>query len=174
MAYYVYELRDPRDGAVFYVGKGMGDRIDQHEKEAITGRQSRKCDRIREIIAAGHQIDKCRVKHFSNEQEAYDCEAGLVASYGLANLTNVVPGGGTARGSIPLSKDREDITAIAELLNRTNGIHGVQFQIMGRTVTMEFAERRVEWIKKASEIAGRRGLEWVNGLSTRFGVAFSG
>ena len=27
LRYYVYALRDPRDGKVFYVGKGVGDRI---------------------------------------------------------------------------------------------------------------------------------------------------
>ena len=34
MSYYVYELIDPRDDRVFYVGKGKKGRIDQHEAEA--------------------------------------------------------------------------------------------------------------------------------------------
>ena len=33
MSYYVYELIDPRDDRVFYVGKGKKGRIDQHEAE---------------------------------------------------------------------------------------------------------------------------------------------
>ena len=32
--FYVYELIDPRDGKVFYIGKGQGRRIYGHEAEA--------------------------------------------------------------------------------------------------------------------------------------------
>lgn len=34
LKYYVYALRDPRDGHVFYVGKGKGSRINVHNFEA--------------------------------------------------------------------------------------------------------------------------------------------
>ena len=35
-AFYTYELIDPRDGTVFYIGKGNGSRRYAHEKEART------------------------------------------------------------------------------------------------------------------------------------------
>lgn len=30
LKYYVYLLQDPRDNSVFYVGKGVGNRVFQH------------------------------------------------------------------------------------------------------------------------------------------------
>jgi hypothetical protein len=92
--WYVYQLVDPRDGAPFYVGKGCGDRITQHEKEAAKeGLKSRKLSRIREIWAAEQQIQREHVAYFWDEQAAYDHETDLIEEIGLANLTNVLPGG---------------------------------------------------------------------------------
>lgn len=58
---YVYLLIDPRDGAIFYVGKGMGDRCFAHVGEARTTSADTKGDysklsRIREIEAVGASI----------------------------------------------------------------------------------------------------------------------
>lgn len=172
--YYVYELRDPRCGSTFYVGKGKGNRINAHEIEAFAGRQSRKCDRIRQIAAAGFNVEKAKVKHFEDEQAAFDYEAALIESYSLSSLTNIVAGGGTARGVPTLAKDRQEALAISELLNRTNGIKAVEFQIMGKWTVFEFAESRVGWIERASKIARRRGVEWLNEVSLRYGIVFNG
>lgn len=94
--YYVYELIDPRDLVPFYVGKGKGNRIDCHEKEALDGRISRKCNKIREIKTSGLEILKRKVAMFCEEQAAYDYEEELINNYGLENLTNVLPGGSKA------------------------------------------------------------------------------
>lgn len=37
--YYVYVLVDPRDGAIFYVGKGLGDRMFNHNRCAQASRE---------------------------------------------------------------------------------------------------------------------------------------
>jgi hypothetical protein len=93
--WYVYALSDPRDGAVFYVGKGCGNRMHQHEREAArpTTRCSRKIDRIRSIVADGAEVQKQMLARFWDEQAAYDHETDLIDEIGLANLTNVLPGG---------------------------------------------------------------------------------
>lgn len=40
--FFVYDLIDQRDGGVFYVGKGKGNRPFHHEREALAGKRSRK------------------------------------------------------------------------------------------------------------------------------------
>lgn len=98
--WYVYELIDPRDGLVFYVGKGSGSRINGHENEArkSTGVCSEKVNRIKEIWEYGAEIERRHIAWFWDEQEAYDFEAERVAEYTLEALTNIYPGGGGARG----------------------------------------------------------------------------
>lgn len=58
-SWYVYTLADPRDGAVFYVGKGKGNRAWQHEAGVRNGRpdgNARKGQLIREVLVA--RLDK--------------------------------------------------------------------------------------------------------------------
>lgn len=99
--WYVYELADPRDGLAFYVGKGKKDRIAAHEREAekAEGVCSEKINKIKEIWAAGLQVERRYVAWFWDEQAAYDFEAAHVDVYGLEALTNIIPGGGSCRGS---------------------------------------------------------------------------
>jgi hypothetical protein len=92
--FFVYDLIDPRDGKVFYVGKGQKKRPYAHEREAINGKQSAKCDKIREILASGNKVKIDIVKRFCDEAEAYQYEADRIDQIGLANLTNSIPGGG--------------------------------------------------------------------------------
>lgn len=172
-SYYVYELVDPRSNVVFYVGKGQGKRIHAHEIEARSGRVSRKCKTIRDIESENLNLIKRKVKSFADEQAAYDFEAEHIASIGLHNLTNIIPGGGSARQAIPLLKDIETIDAIAELFNRTNGVSSIKMMILGKWVEFSFAESRVAWAKKAYEIAKRRGIDWVNSRASRYMVAFN-
>jgi len=54
--YYVYLLTD-QDNKVFYVGKGVGNRINHHFKELID-KASRKTDKIKRIIKLGKNVKK--------------------------------------------------------------------------------------------------------------------
>lgn len=96
--WYVYELADSRDGAVFYVGKGTGNRVDQHEKDAAAWTQvcSKKLNKIRDIWSAGGHVVKTIKAFFWDEQAAYDHETEVISAYGLETLTNVLPGGQVA------------------------------------------------------------------------------
>jgi hypothetical protein len=91
--WYVYELIDPRDGQVFYVGKGKNGRINDHEAEAKSGHPSFKCNKIRSIWADGCQVIKQKVATFWDEESAYQFEECRIAEIGLDNLTNVMAGG---------------------------------------------------------------------------------
>lgn len=94
--WYVYELVNPIDGKTFYVGKGSGDRVHQHEKDTAKGVCSKKCNKIRHIWSLGFEIEKRKNAEFWDEQAAYDHETDLIAEIGLANLTNILPGGQVA------------------------------------------------------------------------------
>lgn len=97
--WYVYRLVDPRDGQQFYIGKGSGKRIEQHEREAARGVCSKKTQRIKEITDAGGEVGKEIVAHFCNERSALEYERALIAEIGLERLTNIAPGGTLGRRS---------------------------------------------------------------------------
>lgn len=86
-SYYVYTLAYP-DGRVFYVGKGRGDRVYQHERDARDGRISKNCDIIRDIWAQGGQILKKRLYVNLSEEDALSIETVLIALFDRANLAN--------------------------------------------------------------------------------------
>lgn len=168
---YVYELIDPRDGAVFYVGKGKGDRILAHEREAAAGRVSRKCARIRDIWDAGLVVERRKVRSFADEQAAYDFEAALIETRGLHTLTNAKPGGGSPRSGPYLSVDREEVRAFAEFFNRTRNGAITSILVGGKVLDLQpIAE---EYARRLASIAARRGAEWVNGIAKTRGVRFS-
>ncbi|MCA8948442.1 MAG: hypothetical protein KDE27_03010 [Planctomycetes bacterium] len=98
LGFYVYALRDPRDGAVFYVGKGTGNRLFAHvaaaiERPAIT----EKLDRIRAIHAAGREVDYEVIRHGLTEDQAFEVESALIDWLGLDDLANAVGGHHAAR-----------------------------------------------------------------------------
>lgn len=93
--YYVYHLIDPRDGSVFYVGKGTGDRYKHHERDAARLRfaNSEKEWRIHDIWSCGEKVRRKKVKEFSSESAALDFERPEIDRIGIENLTNISNGG---------------------------------------------------------------------------------
>ena len=90
LGYYVYLYVDPRDGKVFYIGKGKGERCLDHLYEDD---DHPKVKRIRDIFAAGLEPRIEMLAHgLRTEQEAYNIEAAAIGLLGLENLTNRVVG----------------------------------------------------------------------------------
>jgi hypothetical protein len=90
LGYYVYLYVDPRDGKVFYIGKGKGERCLDHLFEDD---DHPKVKRIREIFDAGLEPRIEMLAHgLRTEQEAYNIEAAAIGLLGLENLTNRVVG----------------------------------------------------------------------------------
>ena len=90
LGYYVYLYVDPRDGKVFYIGKGKGERCLDHLYE---NDDHPKVKRIREIFGAGLEPRIEMLTHgLRTEQEAYNIEAAAIGLLGLENLTNRVVG----------------------------------------------------------------------------------
>ena len=89
IGWYVYLLRDPRDGKVFYIGKGRANRAFAHSASATAVQdhpdlQSAKAERIQAIATAGHhvQVDILR-RGIESSPEAFEVES---AAIDLANL----------------------------------------------------------------------------------------
>lgn len=98
--FYVYTLTDPRDGAVFYVGKGKGRRAWCHEREAKrnAGCNAIKRARITAILAAGHRPAIHIVADGLTEDAALKRERQMITEQRKA-LTNV---SGGSRGPLEL------------------------------------------------------------------------
>lgn len=90
LKHYVYRLVDPRDGLTFYVGKGQGDRIFDHVRDARnpSGDPSLRRDLIQEIQRNNLEPILIVQRHgIETDEEARLVEAAVMTCFnGLANL----------------------------------------------------------------------------------------
>lgn len=97
---YVYCLADPRDRKIFYIGKGVGNRVFAHAYAALESEDlvTDKLDKIREIISSGHPVLHYIIRHKLSEEDALTIESVLIdfLTYQEFNteslLTNIVAG----------------------------------------------------------------------------------
>ena len=131
LGYYVYALRDPtREGELFYVGKGKGDRVYQHAAQALAvdpdeGEVGLKLARIRSIHDAGQEVGVEIIRHGLTEGVAFEVEAAVSDALRLAgrDLTNRVAGRGTfERGWAPLPEIRVRYTATPAEIRRADRV----------------------------------------------------
>lgn len=86
--YYVYALIDPRDESTFYIGKGVGRRVFDHEKQARKDGGA-KAQRIKEIWLAGLEVKRVYLAWFDSEHTALKFEEAQIRSTsGLTNITH--------------------------------------------------------------------------------------
>lgn len=103
LGYYVYLYIDPRNGRVFYVGKGQGERALTH---LLAEGESRKARVIGELRQAGIEPQIDILAHgLPDEETALRIEAAVIDLYGLGELTNMVRGWRSVElGRVPLSE----------------------------------------------------------------------
>lgn len=96
LKFYVYLYIDPRDGEVFYVGKGTSNRCFHHLKDV---RESDKAARIADIRKSRQEPIIEVLKYGLTEQQALLVEATAIDLLEVDNLTNGVRGHGCRVGS---------------------------------------------------------------------------
>jgi hypothetical protein len=95
LGFYVYRLIDPRNGETFYVGKGKGNRVFDHLREALRidgdeDAEDQKLSRIRDIHNADLEVGHVIHRHGLTDENAQIVEAALMDAY--AGLHNIAPG----------------------------------------------------------------------------------
>lgn len=96
-SFYVYGLIDPRTNKIFYIGKGRGNRVFEHEKESLNNpdHEKLKLNKISEIKKAGLQVKKIIINSNLTEDEAFAAEAALINAFNYVEdtkLTNIAAG----------------------------------------------------------------------------------
>ncbi len=96
--FYVYVLISSLDSNVFYVGKGTGRRMYQHDTDSNLMEDRRVHRKISKIQRLGGDITPSKVFETNDEQEALDYEIGLIKDIGRDSLTNLTDGGDGSSG----------------------------------------------------------------------------
>jgi hypothetical protein len=96
IGYYVYLLIDPRTGEIFYIGKGIGNRVFAHARDALSSaEETPKLDKIKRILESGAKVTTEILRFGLDEQTAFEVEAAAIELLGITSLLNEVEGHGT-------------------------------------------------------------------------------
>jgi hypothetical protein len=111
LGHYVYALRDPRDGQVFYVGEGRGNRVFSHVRAVLAGKMApeqdddplkvrkNKAEVIHSIHADGRAVEHLILRdRIKNKSDALMVEQSVIDAYVATGhpLTNLVAGHGAS------------------------------------------------------------------------------
>lgn len=89
LKYYVYMYKDPKDGHVFYVGKGRGARFISHLNEKS---DTAKAKKIKEIRKRGERPEIYFINYGLTNEEALAVEAAAIGIFKSDKLTNIKSG----------------------------------------------------------------------------------
>ena len=111
MKYYVYELIDPRDGNVFYVGKGKNNRMYRHynsvKNNKIPNNNKHLYNKIKQLID-NNLIPICnKIYESDDENSCYIKEIEHILEIGIDNLCNLTYGG---KGTISIQEVKDKIS----------------------------------------------------------------
>jgi len=104
-AFYVYGLVNPITGKMFYIGKGCGKRLFEHERKVINNNKyvgnKHLTNTIKLIISSGLAIGYVILYNTNDESVAYEKEQYFISEYKNESLTNIHSGGrGRSSGKI--------------------------------------------------------------------------
>jgi len=113
---YVYQLRNPITGEVFYVGKGSGNRVFEHVRKIneINANDSPKVKLIQKIHLSGKKVIEEIIAYDLTKREALLIESSVIKSHSLDKLTNINHG---YQGNVPVKVNEIEI-AISEPIEK--------------------------------------------------------
>ena len=116
--FYTYELIDPRNNVIFYVGKGQGNRMYRHlqtvKNNKIPNNNKHLFNKLKQLLS--ENIEPLYNKFFesTNEEEALREEIRRISEIGLENLCNLTSGGLGVKSNLEIrnkiSKNHADIS----------------------------------------------------------------
>jgi hypothetical protein len=119
---YVYALIDPRDNKIFYIGKGINNRVFSHINEAIFNpKETEKLETIRAIKNSNLQVKHFIIRHGLEQDEAILLESVLIDFLtfkdfaDVAKITNLVSGHHLFNRGIKTAQECELLYNCAEL-----------------------------------------------------------
>ena len=166
---YVYGLIDPRNRKLFYIGKGTGNRVFEHENESLNNPDSEKLKlkTIASIHSAGLEVEKIIINCNLSENEAFAAEAALINALnyiGNVRLSNIVAGHHSAEA---LTVEDFEIKNGAEELKESDIKHKVMIikinKLYSRNMSDEELYDIVRGIWKAS-LERAKSIDYVFGV----------
>lgn len=175
--YYVYALIDPRTDKVFYIGKGIGDRVFNHEIESNNSPDSEKIklQTISSIEKAGLNIERVIVNWGLTESEAFAAEASLINLLNFISeikLSNIVAGHHVHES---LTVEEFELRYGAELLKEEDIKHNILVIKINRLFHWDMTPKelydatRGNWIVSISRV--RREIDYVFAVYNQLIVA---
>lgn len=173
---YVYGLVDPRTSKFFYIGKGTGNRVFEHERESLNSPDSEKLKlkTIAEIKESSLEVKKVIINCNLTEDEAYAAEAALINAFNYiegSSLSNIVSGHHSAEA---LSVEDYELLNGAEELREEDIKHKILVikvnRLYDRKMTDDALYDAVRGIWRAS-LKNVKSVEYVFGVYNSLIVA---
>lgn len=126
--YYVYHYIDPRNGKVFYIGRGKNNRFKAHlNPSVLNSSMSKKNSLIKEILNEGLTPDIKIVFKDLTFSESNTIEKSEIVKFGKNNLTNMTTGGQGAVGVKSFLGKRHTIQTKEKMSAKAKGENNSMF-----------------------------------------------